>query len=209
MATDPLTGSRYPLSSAVPNVAQDIQNAVIDLADNTIPRFSTTTARDTAYSSWVTLGGVMQDGLKCSVNGVPYRRINGNWRIDRNRNIVKAVTGLGTGSSISSGGANETGVTSGIALSGGANFTLYEAATIAISAAFRAGPGTGAAQCTVKINNVQVGNVAISRTDGTVPVVAAVALATGTHAVSLRVDAIAGGVTWVDGIVSIIEGTAE
>ena len=72
MPTDPLTGSRYPSSSAAPNVAADIQNAVMDLADNTIPRFSTTAARDTAYANWVTAGGVMASGLTCAVGDMLY-----------------------------------------------------------------------------------------------------------------------------------------
>jgi hypothetical protein len=105
MPTDPLTGSRYPASTAVPNVNQDIQNAVTDLADNTIPNFSTTTTRDNAYTAWVALGNSMRDGLKCVVNGVPYRRINGTWRIDRTRGFSRAATGLGTGFLVTSGGS--------------------------------------------------------------------------------------------------------
>jgi hypothetical protein len=68
--TDPLTASRYPAATNAPNVPQDIQNAVFDLADNTIPFFSSTAARDTAYTNWVAAGGVMRNGLVCYVNGV-------------------------------------------------------------------------------------------------------------------------------------------
>lgn len=208
MPTDPLTGSRYPSSSAAPNVAQDIQNAVIDLADNTVPRFASTAARDTAYTAMVSGGGTMADGMMCTCAGVPYRRINGTWRIDRNRNIVRpAVLGSGSGSIIS-GGSTETGTTAGASLTGGATFTLYEAGSIFISGQFRAG-GAGAALCSVKVDGTQVGNTAVSRSDGTVSTVGVVALAAGTHTVSARVDASGGAVTWTDGIVVIVEGIAE
>jgi hypothetical protein len=63
VATTPLTGSRYPVSTDAPSIAQYFANLALDLDDNTIPRFTTTTARDTAYSSWVTLGGTMAAGL--------------------------------------------------------------------------------------------------------------------------------------------------
>lgn len=70
MPTDPLIGARYPALTAVPNVPQDIANAVLDLTDNTIPHFTTTSLRDTAYASWVAAGNTMRNGLFCSVAGV-------------------------------------------------------------------------------------------------------------------------------------------
>lgn len=82
MPTEPLTGSRYPDANASPNVPQDIQNAVWDLSDNTIPRFATSAERDTAYASWVTGGGVMQAGLTCFlISPGCYERYNGTtWK---------------------------------------------------------------------------------------------------------------------------------
>lgn len=80
MPTDPLTGSRYPASSAAPNVNGDIQNAVMDLADNTIPRFASTSARDTAYANWVTGGGTMANGLVCAVTNMLYMYDTSAWR---------------------------------------------------------------------------------------------------------------------------------
>lgn len=81
MPTDPLTGSRYPAASAAPNVAQDLQNAVLDLADNTIPRFATTSARDSAYTSY----GTLSNGMSCWCDspGAYFDRINGAW-VQRN-----------------------------------------------------------------------------------------------------------------------------
>ena len=73
MPTDPLTGSRYPNSGYAPNVPQDIQNAVFDLSDNTIPFFTSTSARDTAYANWVNAGGAMRNGLVCTVGDVLYK----------------------------------------------------------------------------------------------------------------------------------------
>lgn len=65
MPNEILTGARYPLGTDVPNIAQFIQNAVNDLADNTIPRFASPAARDTAFSSWVSAGNSMTSGLAC------------------------------------------------------------------------------------------------------------------------------------------------
>lgn len=212
LATDPISGARYALETDSGDVALWLQRAVNDISSQVVPRFASTGARDTAYSAAITAGTItsIANGMVCMANAVPYRRINGTWRINRNRNIGRTVINLGGGSTISSGGSNETGITGTIALSSpGANFTLYEAGTVSFYAAFRAGPGTGAAQCTIKINGTTVGNVAISRQDGTVPVVAIVALAAGTHSAALRVDAIAGSVVWVDGILNITEGIAE
>lgn len=81
MPTDPLTGSRYPAASAAPNVAQDIQNAVMDLADNTIPSYATAAARDLAYNNWVSAGNAMRNGLFCYVTGTGLMEYtSGSWR---------------------------------------------------------------------------------------------------------------------------------
>lgn len=80
MPNEVLTGARYPASSAAPNVNQDIQNAVADLADNTIPNFTTTTTRNTAYTSWVSAGNTMRNGLICTVADKPYLYSGGAWR---------------------------------------------------------------------------------------------------------------------------------
>lgn len=83
MPTDPLTASRYPAATNSPNVPQDIQNAVFDLSDNTTPFFTSTTARDTAYTAWVAQGGVMRDGLFCYVNAVGRMvYVSGAWERD-------------------------------------------------------------------------------------------------------------------------------
>lgn len=205
MPTDPLTGSRYPSSSAAPNVAQDIQNAVIDLADNTVPRFASTAARDTAYSAMVSAGGVMADGMQCTVNGVPYRRINGTWRQDSGPRIIYRSTT--PNSTIAAGGGNETGVTSGIPAL--ASFTLYEAAIVGVDGAIRAGGAGGAAVCFVKIGGTQVGNAAVARSDSTVNVTGAVSLAAGTYSVSVHVDGSGATIVWVDAFVKLTVGQVE
>lgn len=81
MQTDPLTGSRYPSGNDAANIAQYFQNAVTDLADNTIPRFATTTARDTAYAAYVAAGGSMANGMTCWCDspGAFYDRLDGAW----------------------------------------------------------------------------------------------------------------------------------
>jgi hypothetical protein len=62
---EPLTGARYPASSDAPNVPQDIQNAVWDLAGYTKPRFTSTAERDTQFAAFVAGGGVLQAGFEC------------------------------------------------------------------------------------------------------------------------------------------------
>lgn len=82
MPTEPLTGARYPASSAAPNVPQDIQNAVQDLADiGYAGPHASTTARDSAFSAWVALGNTMRNGLHCHVTGVGDQvYLNSNWQ---------------------------------------------------------------------------------------------------------------------------------
>jgi hypothetical protein len=79
VATDPRTTARYPVSTDVPNVAQFIQNAVNDLSDTVVPRFTSSAARDAAHSAWVAAGNTMDNGLLCTVSGDPqvYR---GSWQ---------------------------------------------------------------------------------------------------------------------------------
>lgn len=209
--TDPLTGATIQDQSDGATGGTQIGNAVKGLRSFTVPRFASTTTRDTAYSAFVSGGGAMADGMMCTAAGVPYRRIAGTWRIDRNRVIVRTLVLTGGAGTITSGGSNETGITTGVNLAGGSTFVVYETSTYAILASLRANPtgGTGAAVCTVKIDGTAQGNFAVSRADGTVPVNAAVTLAPGTHTISLRVDAQGTTVTWIDGVVVLTEGTAE
>jgi hypothetical protein len=71
LPTDPLTGARYPASSASPAVYQDIQNAVNDLSDVIGGNYTTNSARDTAFAAWVAQGNTMTNGLQCRVAGFP------------------------------------------------------------------------------------------------------------------------------------------
>jgi hypothetical protein len=208
-STEPLTGVTVQDQSDAATGGTQIGNLAKTIAPFTVPRFATTGARDTAYNAYVTAGGTMADGMLCIANGVPYRRIASNWRINQPRIIVRTVVITGGAGSIVPGGSAETGVTSGITLTGGNNFTLYEAATVSINAAFRAGGAGGGALCYVKIDSATATNVATSRTDGTVPAIGALALTAGSHSISMRVDANSTAQTWVDGIVVLTVGTAE
>lgn len=202
--TDPLTGATIQDQSDAATGGTQIGNAVKNLRSFTIPRFTTTGARDTAYTSFVSGGGVMADGMHCTAAGVPYRRINGVWRVNRPRVITRFTS---PSSTISSGGGNETGVTAGIPAL--ANFDLYEAGTVTVNATFRGAPAGGAASFAVKIDNAQVGDQGIVRSDVTTSVSATLALAAGSHAISLRCDASGGAVTWYLGRVVLTEGIAE
>lgn len=161
-----------------------------------VPNFATTTERNTAYAAFVTAGGTMRAGKLCSVNGLIYRSTGTStsaWEL-----LVPDGPGIITrntapSSTISSGGANQTGLTSGIAAL--SDFTLTKSGTVAFTAVFRGG-GDGAMLCTLLINGAQVGDVGITRSDVTTTVVGAVALAAGSHAIALRAEASGGSVVW-------------
>lgn len=79
-ALEPLTGARIPTQSDGPLGGLQIANAVTDIADNTIPFFTTTSARDTAYNAWVTAGGTMRNSLVCAVGDLLYKyRVGTGW----------------------------------------------------------------------------------------------------------------------------------
>lgn len=71
MPTDPF-GNRFPDSTYAATIWTWIEQAVRDLGPKGIPTFSTTTARNTAYTNWITAGGTWRLGLFCTVNGVLY-----------------------------------------------------------------------------------------------------------------------------------------
>jgi hypothetical protein len=109
MGTTPLTGSRYPSSpntdAFVPD--QDLHNALLDIEDNVIPRFTTTAVRDSAYSAWMTAtGNTLGDGMHCHVTstGIRYRydSVAGGWVIDGGRSQFNTLT-INTGWSAVSG----------------------------------------------------------------------------------------------------------
>lgn len=198
MANDPISGARYALETDSGDVALWLQRAVNDISSQVVPRFASTGARDTAYAAAITAGTIasIANGSVCMANGVPYRRINGTWREDRDRFIIRTVTPSAPANSIVSGGASETGVTSGATAL--ANFTLYEAATVMVNATFRAGIAVGGSgtTCNVKIDGAVVGDTAVERYDGTSVVVGAVALASGSHSISFRVAASGATIGW-------------
>lgn len=82
MANEPLTGARYPVSSDPANIAQYFQNLAFDLGGSAIPRFATTVARNTAYSTWVAAGGVLTDGMVSYITNQDQLHVyeNGSWR---------------------------------------------------------------------------------------------------------------------------------
>lgn len=208
--TDPLTSATIQDQSDAATGGTQIGNVVKNLRSFVVTRFSTTGARDTAYTSFVSGGGTMADGMLTAVGSTHYRRISGTWRINRNRHILRSITPSAPANSIAAAGASETGITSGAAAL--TSFTLYEACTVLVSAEFRAGNstyGVAAATCSVKINGSVVGNSAVSRDDSTCVVVGAVALAAGTHTIALRVDSSGGTSGWTNAQVVVSEGIAE
>lgn len=105
MPTDPLTGARVPDGSYAPDITQ-VATAIFDISDNTIPFFASTTARDSAYSSWVANGGAMRNSLICAVGTTLYKYASGAWVVmstDTENRMMRAqrnanVTGFPTGS---------------------------------------------------------------------------------------------------------------
>lgn len=65
MPTHPLTGARYPTTGSSPNGPQQIQDAVADLSTQVVPRFATTAARDSAFSTWTSGGNTIAEGMTC------------------------------------------------------------------------------------------------------------------------------------------------
>jgi hypothetical protein len=74
-----LSGARYPDSTDTPDVSAYIQNAVNDLSDHVGGNFTTTAARDSAFSTWVAQGNTMANGLQCRVAGYPQVYRSGAW----------------------------------------------------------------------------------------------------------------------------------
>lgn len=64
----PLTGARIPDSGDSANIAQYFDNTVKDLEPFTIPQFTSTTARDSAWSVWTAAGHTLTQAA-CMVNG--------------------------------------------------------------------------------------------------------------------------------------------
>lgn len=68
-STEPLTGVTVQDQNDAATGGTQIGNLAKAIASYTTPRYSTTSARDAAYSSWVSAGHSMTAGLKCTVNG--------------------------------------------------------------------------------------------------------------------------------------------
>lgn len=112
MHTDPLTGARYPDSTDAPNVSQFIQEAVNDLSDQVVPRFTTAAARDSAYTAWVAAGNTMTNGLVCTVGG-ELQCYRGAWKT-QGGTLYRRVTATATGTLTSGTTANLTASQTGI-----------------------------------------------------------------------------------------------
>jgi hypothetical protein len=101
--TDPLTGASIPLNSDAPDGPGQIKAAVFGVSDNTIPYFTSTALRDSAYSTWVAQGGVMRNSLLCAVGTTLYRTISGGstWTpiiVDYENRMANARREVNTGS---------------------------------------------------------------------------------------------------------------
>lgn len=205
--TEPLTGVTAQDQSDAALGGTQIGALARNMAGFTVPRFASTAARDTAYSAWVTSGKTMADGLVCIAAGVPYRRINGQWRIDRPR-IFERVASIGSFGTINYPGSNETGA---LGMTGLSAFTVYETSTVLVQGHFRITAGTGTiAGCMVKVDGVQVGYEAGAHGDASTIAFGTVVLAPGSHSVSMRVTAyFAGSTTWTEGRVVISEASGE
>lgn len=84
MPNSPLTNTRIPDTTYATNVPTDIRNAIYDLEVAGTPRFTTVSARDTAYSNWIAAGGVLSDGRRCYTDDAGYwRRVGGAWVADK------------------------------------------------------------------------------------------------------------------------------
>lgn len=78
--TDPLSGARIPDSTDDTNLASHFQKLGGDLSTITGGIFTTTAARDSAFTNWVAAGNTMKDGLTCRVGGYTQVYRSGQWR---------------------------------------------------------------------------------------------------------------------------------
>lgn len=71
--TEPLTGNTIYQQTDAPLGGQQAGTVVTQFAPLVTPRFSSVSARDAAFQSWVTAGNAMRDGLQCFVSGVGHQ----------------------------------------------------------------------------------------------------------------------------------------
>lgn len=79
--TEPLTGATIYQQTDTASTGQHLGDVVTDLAPYTVPRFATTSARDTAFSAFVAAGGTIANGMTCWCDspGSYYERQSGAW----------------------------------------------------------------------------------------------------------------------------------
>jgi hypothetical protein len=112
VANEPLTGARYPVSSDPTNLAQYYQNLAFDLAGSAVPRFTSTAARATAYTTWMAAtGSSMIDGMMSYISNQDQLHVweNGSWRFLAYKGPVSGanapITNLAIASFVAAGGA--------------------------------------------------------------------------------------------------------
>lgn len=81
MPESPLTRTRYPTQDDGPYGGEQIQAAVLDLEPYTVPRFTDDTERDVHYGLYTQAGGVLEDGMLCTVGGILMLRKGTGWRV--------------------------------------------------------------------------------------------------------------------------------
>lgn len=108
MGTTPLTAARWPSAPTTDTFVpdQDLHNAILDIESYTVPRFTTTSVRDSAYTAWETATGKsLADGMLCHITstGVRYRydTVAGSWVIDGGRTLFQTLTINGGWSALS------------------------------------------------------------------------------------------------------------
>lgn len=80
MATsDPLTGATIYSQTDAALGGQQLGDIVTDLRSYVLPRFSTTAARDAAYTAWTSAGNTLATGMTCMV-GTRMYYYSGGWQ---------------------------------------------------------------------------------------------------------------------------------
>lgn len=148
--TEPLTGARIPSDSDSPLGGTAIARAIQDLADETVPSFATSGARDTAYANWVASGKTMRDGLCCVVGGQFQMYRSGSWTTAVNFAALRAAGDLVADGTVSA--ANISGTTLRATSAGDVSAT-------STGHALQAGPTTG-------LNIALDGNEIMGRNNG-------------------------------------------
>ena len=106
MHTNPLSGARYPDSTDSTNLSAYYQDLADDLSSVAVPQFASSTARDSAWSTFTSAGHTLTNGSVCAVNG-ELQVYRGKW-VSAVPVLYRRIAGTATGTLGSGSSSNLT-----------------------------------------------------------------------------------------------------